>query len=206
MKGAIIYIINSKGNYVIKPQEEKRDFKKYTKVAENINEGYKEVKNNGEECIVACQDMGIQDWKLVGVFSMDDITSLAPYYSTIIAIIMGMNIIFVFLCSTLLTYLIFKPLRKIENHMQIVENGEFITMPVDDYDNEITNLRKVFNHMILSVKALMKRVKDEERIIAKGKSASADFPPFSRSVYMIRILLFHLLPLLLRFLRGRSTP
>lgn len=53
--------------------------------------------------------------------------------------------------------------------MQIVENGEFITMSVDDYDNEITNLRKVFNHMILSVKALMKRVKDEERIIAKGK-------------------------------------
>ena len=53
--------------------------------------------------------------------------------------------------------------------MQIVENGEFITMPVDDYDNEITNLRKVFNHMILSVKALMKRVKDEEKIIAKGK-------------------------------------
>lgn len=53
--------------------------------------------------------------------------------------------------------------------MQIVENGKFITMPVDDYDNEITNLRKVFNHMILSVKALMKRVKDEERIIAKGK-------------------------------------
>ena len=90
--------------------------------------------------------------------------------------------------------------------MQIVENGEFITMPVDDYDNEITNLRKVFNHMILSVKALMKRVNEEERIIAKGKSASADFPPFSRSVYMIRILLFHLLPLLLRFLRGRSTP
>ena len=39
------YIIDSKGNYVIKPQEEKRDFKKYTKVAENINEGYKEVKN-----------------------------------------------------------------------------------------------------------------------------------------------------------------
>lgn len=37
------YIIDSKGNYVIKPQEEKR-FQKYTKVAENINEGYKEVK------------------------------------------------------------------------------------------------------------------------------------------------------------------
>ncbi len=163
------YIVDSKGNYVIKPQDEKRNFDKYTKIAESITGGYKEVKNDGEEGIVACQSMGIQDWKLVGVFSIDDITSIAPYYSTIIAIIMAINIIFVFLCSTLLTYLIFKPLRKIEEHMQIVENGEFITMPVDDNENEITNLRKVFNHMILSVKELMHRVKEEERIIAKGK-------------------------------------
>lgn len=154
---------------MIKPQDEKRNFDKYTKIAESITGGYKEVKNDGEEGIVACQSMGIQDWKLVGVFSIDDITSIAPYYSTIIAIIMAINIIFVFLCSTLLTYLIFKPLRKIEEHMQIVENGEFITMPVDDNENEITNLRKVFNHMILSVKELMHRVKEEERIIAKGK-------------------------------------
>lgn len=163
------YIVDSKGNYVIKPQDEKRNFDKYTKIAESITGGYKEVKNDGEEGIVACQSMGIQDWKLVGVFSIDDITSIAPYYSTIIAIIMAINIIFVFLCSTLLTYFIFKPLRKIEEHMQIVENGEFITMPVDDNENEITNLRKVFNHMILSVKELMHRVKEEERIIAKGK-------------------------------------
>lgn len=163
------YIVDSKGNYVIKPQDEKRNFDKYTKIAESITGGYKEIKNDGEEGIVACQSMGIQDWKLVGVFSIDDITSIAPYYSTIIAIIMAINIIFVFLCSTLLTYLIFKPLRKIEEHMQIVENGEFITMPVDDNENEITNLRKVFNHMILSVKELMHRVKEEERIIAKGK-------------------------------------
>ena len=163
------YIVDSKGNYVIKPQDEKRNFDKYTKIAESITGGYKEVKNDGEEGIVACQSMGIQDWTLVGVFSIDDITSIAPYYSTIIAIIMAINIIFVFLCSTLLTYLIFKPLRKIEEHMQIVENGEFITMPVDDNENEITNLRKVFNHMILSVKELMHRVKEEERIIAKEK-------------------------------------
>ena len=42
-------------------------------------------------------------------------------------------------------------------------------MPVEDNANEITSLKKVFNHMILSVKSLMRRVKDEERIIAKGK-------------------------------------
>ena len=49
----------------------------------------------------------------------------------------------------LLTYLIFKPLAKVEKHMKIVENGEFVTMPVVENDNEITSLKKVFNNKIL---------------------------------------------------------
>ena len=53
--------------------------------------------------------------------------------------------------------------------MKLLENGKFITMESDDYENEITNLRQVFNHMILSIKKLMSKVKEEEGIIAKGK-------------------------------------
>ena len=53
--------------------------------------------------------------------------------------------------------------------MKLIENGKFITMESDDYENEITNLRQVFNHMILSIKKLMNKVKEEEGIIAKGK-------------------------------------
>ncbi len=113
--------------------------------------------------------MGIQDLKIIGTFSLDEISALTPYYSTVIIIIMCLNIIFVFLCSTLLTYLIFKPIGKIEEHMKLIENGKFITMESDDYENEITNLRQVFNHMILSIKKLMSKVKEEEGIIAKGK-------------------------------------
>ena len=128
-----------------------------------------EVNNKDGKSVVVSQDIGIQDWKLIGVFSLDNITSLAPYYSTVIVIIMCLNVAFVFICSMLLTYLIFKPLAKVEKHMKIVENGEFVTMPVEDNANEITSLKKVFNHMILSVKSLMRKIKDEERIIAKGK-------------------------------------
>ena len=53
--------------------------------------------------------------------------------------------------------------------MKLIENGKFITMESDEYENEITNLRQVFNHMILSIKKLMNKVKEEEGIIAKGK-------------------------------------
>ena len=107
-----------------------------------MSKEYMEVNNKDGKSVVVSQDIGIQDWKLIGVFSLDNITSLAPYYSTVIVIIMCLNVAFVFICSMLLTYLIFKPLAKVEKHMKIVENGEFVTMPVEDNANEITSLKK----------------------------------------------------------------
>ncbi|MFR6561618.1 MAG: hypothetical protein ACLUR5_06240 [Eubacterium ventriosum] len=55
---------------------------------------------------------------------MDDITSSAPYYPTIrVAIIMGINIVFVFLCSNAAYVSLFLNLcrKNSINHMQIVE-------------------------------------------------------------------------------------
>lgn len=36
-------------------------------------------------------------------------------------------------------------------------------------ENEIVTLIKVFNHMILSIQNLIEKIKQEEKIIAKGK-------------------------------------
>ena len=163
------YIVDSKGEYVVEPENKQENFVKYTKDTKRMSQGFEEVKTSKGKCIAVGHSMGIQDWKIIGTFSLDEISSLTPYYSTVIIIIMCLNIIFVFLCSTLLTYLIFKPIGKIEEHMKLIENGKFITMESDEYENEITNLRQVFNHMILSIKKLMNKVKEEEGIIAKGK-------------------------------------
>jgi two-component system sensor histidine kinase YesM len=140
------YIIDGKGEYIVPPK-----------------------KDSGHEDnrLVIAQDIGIEDWKLAGLFQFDDITALAPYYSTVIVLVICINIIFAFFCSIMLTRFIFHPLQKVETHMMLVEKGQFVEMEVNQQKNEINNLKRVFNHMTTSIKNLILKVKEEEQIIAK---------------------------------------
>ncbi len=140
------YIIDGNGEYIVPPK-----------------------KDSGHEDnrLVIAQDIGIEDWKLAGLFQFDDITALAPYYSTVIVLVICINIIFAFFCSIMLTRFIFHPLQKVETHMMMVEKGQFVEMEVNQQKNEINNLKRVFNHMTTSIKNLILKVKEEEQIIAK---------------------------------------
>jgi two-component system sensor histidine kinase YesM len=100
---------------------------------------------------------------------MDDIVSMAPYYSKITVLIVFLNAIFIFICSMALTRLIFKPLSKLEKHMKMVESGQFVPMNVENNQNEINNLKRVYNHMTLAIQNLIQKVKEEEQIIAKSE-------------------------------------
>ncbi len=140
------YIIDGKGEYIVPP---KKDL------------------GHEDNRLVVAQDIGIEDWKLAGLFQFDDITALAPYYSTVIVLVICINIIFAFFCSIMLTRFIFHPLQKVETHMMLVEKGQFVEMEVNPQKNEINNLKRVFNHMTTSIKNLILKVKEEEQIIAK---------------------------------------
>lgn len=54
--------------------------------------------------------------------------------------------------------------------MKLVEDGKLIELTIDNqHSNEINDLKKVFNQMILSIKELISKVKAEEKIIAKNE-------------------------------------
>lgn len=163
------FIVDTQGNYIIPPNQNEKEFKKL--VAEKVKQDgvYETVKIGDSTLILVSQEMGIADWKLIGSFQMDNIKALTPYYTTIIILIMCLNIIFIFVCSMALTRLIFTPLSKLEKHMKMVEKGEFIPMELESNQNEISNLKKVFNHMTKSIQNLILQVKAEEKIIAKGE-------------------------------------
>ena len=163
------FIVNSQNEYIIPPNEKEEVFHEFLQSHTIHADGYETVTIKDSKMILVSQDMGIKDWKLVGAFQLDDIKAMAPYYTTVILLIMILNVIFVFVCSMLLTQLIFKPLSKVEAHMKMVENGEVIEMQTDSSENEINNLKKVFNHMTISIQNLIKTVKEEEQIIAKGE-------------------------------------
>ncbi|WP_312652817.1 histidine kinase [Proteiniclasticum sp.] len=163
------FIVDESGNYVIPPDEYQEEFKNRLSDGEASVSGYESVTIDGQSVVLVRQDMGISGWELVGAFKIDSMRAMAPYYTTAIAIIIAMNILFIFISSMFLTRLIFKPLNKVEKHMELVERGNFIEMPIDEHRNEINNLKNVFNHMTLSIKNLIQQVKDEEQVIAKGK-------------------------------------
>lgn len=162
------FIVDAQGNYIIPPNQNEKEFKNLlTKIKKD---GVYETESiDDSTLILVSQEMGIADWRLIGSFQMDNIKALTPYYTTIIILIMCLNIIFIFVCSMALTRLIFTPLSKLEKHMKMVEKGEFTQIELEPNQNEITNLKKVFNHMTKSIQNLILQVKVEEKIISKGE-------------------------------------
>ncbi len=120
--------------------------------------------------ILARQDLNIHDWKLVGMLPISDNMNLSEYYKSSILLIIGLNFIFVFVCSLVLTKLIFHPLSKVQKQMEMVERGEFIEMPINpEQTDEISQLKRVFNQMVRAIIDLIHQVKKEEKIIAQGE-------------------------------------
>ena len=162
------FIVNGEGDYVIEPKENIEEYRAYID-KNNDYSGYKVEDIAGSKMIMVSQDMGIQDWKLVGSFRIKEKEALTPYYTTNIILIMGINVVFIFICSLVLTKLIFAPLSKVEKHMTLVEEGSFVELPIENDYDEINQLKKVFNHMSLSIQQLIAKVKEEEQVIAKGQ-------------------------------------
>lgn len=163
------FIVDGKGNYIIPPNQYEKEYAAYIAGKKTSNELYETVTIKDSTVIMVSQEMGISDWKLIGSFQMDNIKALTPYYTRVIIFIMCLNIVFVFICSMALTRFIFTPLAKLEKHMKMVEEGEFIPIKIDQSQNEINSLKKVFNHMTKSIQNLIEKVKAEEKIIAKGE-------------------------------------
>ena len=163
-------IVDSKGNYIIYPSNYDKTMDEYFLMEQEVDNGYEVCHANNQSMILARQDLGIHDWKLVGMLPVSDNMNLSDYYKSSILLIIGLNFIFVFVCSLVLTKLIFHPLSKVQKQMEMVERGEFIEMPVNpEHTDEISQLKKVFNQMVRAIIDLIHQVKKEEKIIAQGE-------------------------------------
>lgn len=164
------FIVENGNRFVVRPKEDEEQFQDYLNQNLLIDVKEQDVINiNDSKVLIVNHEMGIQDWQLIGVFPLENLAQLAPYYSSIIVIIMLINVMFVFICSLVLNHIVFKPLAKVENHMLLVDQGQFVEMEVDDGKNEINNLKTVFNHMTKSIKNLIHKAKEDEQVVTKSK-------------------------------------
>lgn len=158
-------IIDKKGNYIVHPNGYEVQMDSY--IFQDSGEKSYQILKNSQTMIIR-QELGISDWQLVGIIPMNYNPALNDSYLPFFFMILTFNLLFVFVCSIVLTKLIFQPLNKVQKHMKLVERGYLEKMPLkEEHADEISLLKKVFNQMIDSIDELIKRVKQEEKIISK---------------------------------------
>lgn len=164
-------IVDSNHNYIIKPNGYDKSMDEYIFEYSKDKNGYRTLETGRNKMIVAMQELGIGDWKLVGTIPLNlDNISLSKAYRTWIVLIISLNLFFIFACSVALTNLIFKPLNRVQKHMKMVQGGKLIQMQVNEkHSDEINDLKKVFNQMVTAIDNLISEVKKEEQIIAKNE-------------------------------------
>ncbi len=163
------FIVDGAGNYIISPKEMTHDWKRYLPETSMDGSGYEAVTVDGRKMICVYQNMEVEDWILIGMMPMNEVGIHSSFPSYLVVLITGLNLFFLFLCSAMLSKLIFSPLAKVVNHMKLVEEGSFSRMDVDDRNNEINTLKRGFNQMMESMERLICRVKEEEKVIAKNE-------------------------------------
>ena len=164
-------IVDSNNNYIIRPNGYDKSMDEYIFKYSKDKNGYQTLDVDGNKMILAMQDLGIADWKLVGNIPLNlNNASLGKVYRTWIVLIISLNLLFIFACSVVLTNLIFRPLNKIQKHMKIVQGGKLIQMQVNEkQSDEINDLKIVFNQMVTAIDNLISEVIKEEQIIAKNE-------------------------------------
>ncbi len=163
------FIVDKAGNYIITPEEMTHDWKQYIPGERTGDSGYETVTVNGRKMICVYQNMGVEDWILIGMMPMNEVGIQSSFPSYLVILIAGLNLIFMFLCSIMLSKLIFSPLAKVVKHMKLVEQGSFSRMEVDGRQNEINTLKSGFNQMMGAIEQLILQVKEEEKIILKNE-------------------------------------
>lgn len=159
-------IIDSNDNYIVYPNDYDETMDSYILKGNLENDKYQILKE--AKSVVVRKDLGVADWQLVGIIPMNGDVTLVGFYKTILILIITFNFLFVFICSLVLTKLIFTPLNKVQKHMRMVELGYMGKISVEEtpYD-EIGILKQVFNQMIDSINNLIKQVKQDEKRMAK---------------------------------------
>lgn len=109
----------------------------------------------------------IDGWTLAIETPMSSFSNSISYFDTLIVLIV--NIGMLILCWLFISHTVSRPIQKMEEQMMysksIPEN-----MEVDEEcEDEITNLKRTYNNLLNSIRKLLERTKEEEKIIRKNE-------------------------------------
>lgn len=109
----------------------------------------------------------IDGWTLAIETPMSSFSNSISYFDTLIVLIV--NIGMLILCWLFISHTVGRPIQKMEEQMMysksIPENLEVD----EECEDEITNLKRTYNNLLNSIRKLLERTKEEEKIIRKNE-------------------------------------
>lgn len=164
------FIMDTKGHYIINPMEKDRSYEQYLIPMLHNDHGYTIRHIGNRKVIISFITSKYSNWKIIGVMPINEIYKELGGKSYIALIIILINSFFISIGALNITKLVTQPLTKMQGYMKSAEKGEFIAMPVEaNRDDEIIQLKKVYNRMVVEIEKLITKVKKEERTKRKNE-------------------------------------
>ncbi|MBZ9687207.1 histidine kinase [Clostridium estertheticum] len=164
------FIMDEKGQYITNPLIKDKSFEKelIPKLVEK--QGYT-VKNIGNTKNIICFTTSKNsNWKIVGIMPISELSKDISTMRIISIIILIINSLFISLGAVYVTKLVTKPLIKMQHYMGKAERGDFTTMAIDiDREDEIVQLKRGYNSMIIEIEELINKVKVEQMVIRRNE-------------------------------------
>ena len=148
--------------------EEKENYDVSRDIIGSLKENETKIVRSGENSMVYKKISSMIDgWTIAIETPLSSFSNSISYFDTMIVLIV--NIGMLILCWFFISRTVSRPIQKMEEQMMyskcIPEN-----MEVDEEcEDEITNLKRTYNNLLNSIRKLLERTKEEEKIIRKNE-------------------------------------
>lgn len=150
-----------------------KDFTKY-----NISDDFKNIRTgehfysikkvNKEDYIISYLKNSL-NWTIISVVPYEELSNQTNIYRIVVLAMLLLNGIMIFSGLIFISSGITRPIYKLIKSMKGVENGEFRKVNIDTGNDEIGQLKNVYNTMIYKIENLIEEIVKEQKIKRKAE-------------------------------------
>ena len=148
--------------------EEKENYDISKDIIGSLKENETKIVRSGKNSMVYKKISSmIDDWTIAIETPLSSFSNSIGYFDTIIVLIV--NIGMLILCWLFISRTVSKPIQKMEEQMMYSQSIPENMAVDEECEDEITNLKRAYNNLLNSIRELLERTKEEEKIIRKNE-------------------------------------
>ncbi|GFZ33890.1 histidine kinase [Clostridium zeae] len=168
--GTKLIIEDESNNIITKPDIDSEIFKEAEKEKSYAeNKGFIIKKIDKKDYIISSIKMKNNDWNLISVSEYSQLGEQSKYIRYFILIFICVNIVLIILGAFGISRMITKPLTKLHQSMRAVKAGEFKAVDIKTYNDEVGEVKNVYNIMVFHIKFLLNKIREDEKFKRKAE-------------------------------------